>query len=73
MDNIRKLIKLMGNNCKVVDISTCKEEKDKLFSVVRRYKKYDFDVDFDSLIKAGFYPKYMHMYIKKDEIVFEVR
>lgn len=73
MKNMRNLIKLVGNNCDVVDIATSDEEKDKLFSVVRKYRTYEFDLDFDSLIEAGYYPKYMHLFNSKDEIVFEVR
>lgn len=73
MSNIAKLIKLIGNNCTVIDIAVSDEEKDKIFSVVRKFKNYSFDVDFDILIKNGFIPKYMHLYDGKDEIIFEVK
>lgn len=73
MSNLAKLIKLIGNNCTVSDISVSDEEKDKVFSVSRKFKSYSFDVDFEALIKNGFSPKYMHLYEGKDEIIFEIK
>lgn len=73
MNNFSRLVRLVGNNCNVIDISTCDEEKDKIFSVVRKFKNYDFDINFEVLINAGFIPKYMHIWNNKDEIVFEVK
>jgi ABC-type enterochelin transport system ATPase subunit len=72
--NIGKLMGLITcGNCKVVDASTNAEEKDKVFSLVRRTNKYPFDVDFEKLMAYGFYPVRMHKLNGKDEIVFRTK
>ena len=71
--NMGKLMGLTKGNCKVVDISTTLEEKDKIFALIRRSVKYSFDVDFEKLILNKFIPVKIHKFGNKDEIVIKFK
>lgn len=69
--------KLMGvitcGNCKVIDVSTKAEDKDKVFALVRRTNKYAMNIDFEKLMAFGFYPVRMQKIDGRDELIFKIK
>jgi hypothetical protein len=72
--NIGKLMGLINcGNCKVIDASTVPEEKDKVFSIIRKTNKYPLSIDFETLALNGYYPIRMKKLNGKDEIIFKLK